>query len=164
MAAAACLIALASGPSCESRSRGQPGAEPHASASPVVSADPPAVGRAKLKVGDEVEVCWRRTKADALFSKNEAPYRCSARVRAVPAPWGAGEGGIHGRMLTKALRDASPELGGDKAWLRAVELNRDPRAPGSGIGLDDSESSYFNEYVGVDANGRARVHIEVETR
>jgi hypothetical protein len=53
-------------------------------------------------------------------------------------------------------------FGPSKAWLRSVEPHKDPRALCSAISLDDSESSYFNNYVAVDATGTYRVYIELD--
>ena len=124
----------------------------------VGQANPPVVAKAKLKVGDSVMVCWRYRPAGNPFAKNDTKFQCSESAIAIKAPWGDGEGAVHGKLLSAALRKSVPK----KAWLHAVAPNKDPREPGSSISLDNSASSYFNNYVGVDASKKNRVYIDVE--
>jgi len=127
-------------------------------------ANPPLVAKAKLKIGDPVLVCWRYRPAGNPFAKNDASFQCLEPVAAVKAPWAEGEGAVNGKLLSDALRKSVPKLIPTKAWLRAIEPKKDPREPGSGINLDDSTSSYFNNYVGVDASKKNRVYVDVEAR
>ncbi len=125
-------------------------------------ANPPAVGEAKLKVGDPVEVCWRYAPKGKRFAKNDAPFQCPESVRAVKTPWKGTEGGVHGKLLTDALRKSVPTIDPSKAWLRSVEPKKDPREPCSTSSLDDKTNSFHNSSVGVDASEKFRIYIDVE--
>jgi hypothetical protein len=132
-----------------------------ASTASATVANPPPVDKAKVKVGDSVEVCWRHTPATQPFAKHDTPFQCPASFAASKAPWGDGEGGVNGAMLIAVLRTAVPGLDPAQVRLRAPTPSKDPREPGSTCDVNDSQSQYYNNWVGVDAAGKLRVYVDV---